>query len=257
MPNSTDLNSTERFSNRVEDYKKHRPNYPRELIRILTDHGALTENAVVADIGSGTGHLTKILLPHSQTVYGVEPNDEMRLEAEKYFYGLTNHISINGSAELTGLPDQSVDLLTAAQAFHWFDAEKTRREFKRILKPEGYVALIWNVRDTEADDFQRKYEQMLRTHIINYKQTFARTASNEHIHQFFAPNEVKIVQLANEQTFDLQALKGRLMSSSYAPKPPDPVFDILMRELEKLFIKFHRNDRVKFIYKTKIYLSQL
>ena len=251
------LHPTQRFSTRAENYKKHRPDYPEELVEILFEQGVLFQETIVADIGAGTGHLTKLLLPHARKVHAVEPNEAMRLEAEANFAGANNFISIGGTAEATGLPDHSIDLITVAQAFHWFDAEKTKREFRRIQKPRGFVALVWNVRDIMADEFQRQYNDILKFHIPHYKQTFAETTTDEHIFNFYGSADVEIFQLDNKQTFDLESLKGRLMSSSYSPKPSDPNFGGLMQDIEKLFQKFKRESRIRFIYKTKLYLGQL
>lgn len=251
------IDATERFSNRAEDYKKHRPGYPPEVIDFLQAKGALPDSAVIADIGAGTGLLTRLLLPHAKTVFAVDPNDAMRAEMERELGASNRFISINGTAEATGLDDDSVDLVTAAQAFHWFDAEKARAEFCRILKPGGFVALVWNLRDTEADDFQRDYETMLRTHLPDYRETHKRSAGDEHIFKFFAPTHVELFQTSNEQSFDLPSLKGRLFSSSYTPNSSDPAFDRLMRDVEKLFERHEKNNRVRFVYKTNLYLGQL
>ena len=248
---------TERFSNRVKDYKKHRPGYPPEVIGFLHATSALAQEAVVADIGAGTGLFTELLLPHARKVFAVEPNDAMRRELERELGASDRLISLNGAAEATDLQTGSVDLITSAQAFHWFDADKARAEFRRILKPGGFVALIWNLRDVEADDFQRDYEAMLRKHIPDYKETHKRSASDEHIMRYFAPEKVDIFQTANEQNFDLPALKGRLLSSSYTPKPPNPEFEALMQDVEKLFERSQVNGRVRFLYKTNLSLGRL
>ena len=252
-----DNQPTERFSNRVKDYKKHRPGYPQRLVEILVKNEALPPHSVVADIGAGTGHWSRELSPYVQKLYAVEPNDKMRGEAEIAFANEKNYVSLTGSAEATGLAENSVDLITAAQAFHWFDAEKARREFKRILKPGGHVALVWNVRDTEADEFQREYDNLLRTHIVDFKKTFARSASDKHIFRFYAPQQVEIFVAANDQIFDLDSLLGRLMSSSYAPKPPSPIYDTLIQEMTALFNRHNQNGRVRFNYQSKLYLGQL
>ncbi len=133
-----------RFSSRVENYIKYRPSYPIEIIDFLKEKNILTENTIIADIGSGTGILTRMFLDNNNQVYGVEPNKDMREAAEKLLQGFTNFTSLEGSAESTGIEENCVDLITAGQAFHWFDVEQAKREFKRILKPNGNIALIWN-----------------------------------------------------------------------------------------------------------------
>src|SRR6476469_8499971 len=138
--------STKRFSSRVENYIKYRPSYPPTVIDILTEHCQLTPAAVMADIGSGTGLLTELFLKHGNRVFGVEPNRAMREAGERLLAGYSNFTSVDGVAEATTLPDHSVAFVTAGQAFHWFDVAKTRQEFIRILQPQGWAVLVWNVR---------------------------------------------------------------------------------------------------------------
>ena len=137
---------TKRFSDRVEMYVKYRPHYPTAVLACLQEECGLTETAVIADIGSGTGILTKLFLDNGNRVYGVEPNDEMREAAESYLADYAKFVSVNGRSEATTLPDHSVEFITAGQAFHWFQWQETKAEFKRILKPNGIVALVWNER---------------------------------------------------------------------------------------------------------------
>lgn len=251
------IDAAKRFSNRVKEYKNHRPGYPPGVIDFLLAKDALLHGSVVADIGAGTGLLTRLLLPHTKVVYAVEPNDAMRGEMEQELAASEKLRSRKGTAEQTGLADHSIDLVAAAQAFHWFDADKARAEFRRILKPGGFVALIWNLRDVEADDFQRDYESMLRNLIPNYKETHKRSASDEPILRFFASAKIDFFQTSNAQSFDMPSLKGRLLSSSYTPKPPDPAFDLLISHVEKLFNQYQVNGRVRFYYKTNLYLGRL
>ena len=250
------MNSTQRFSNRVEDYHKHRPGYPEQIIDILKQERALLPDAIIADIGSGTGKLAEIFFNRAHTVYGVEPNDAMRRQAEKDFSDVQNFVSITGSAESTTLPPASIDLITAGQAFHWFDREKSFLEFKRILKPNGRVALVWNYRDIDADDLQRDYEAILANNIKDYKKLDHKTITDEKIADFFHKTDVKKYQLRNQQHFDLASLKGRALSSSYVPKPPDPTAERILSHIETLFEKYQQNGLVQFIYKTTLYLGQ-
>ncbi len=251
------MDSKERFSDRVNDYHKHRPTYPVQIISILQKEKALPPDAVVADIGSGTGMLTKLFFAQTKTVYAVEPNEAMRLQAEKDFYDVLNFVSINGSAEATTLPPASLDLITAAQAFHWFDRDKTRFEFKRILKPNGFVALVWNYRDIENDDLQRDYENILRTHIPRYKQLDHKTMTDDKIDNFFGTTDIKRYVLPNTQFFDLPSLKGRLLSSSYVPKPPNGITQRILESVDALFEHFQHNGKIRFVYQTQIYLGPL
>lgn len=117
--------SAERFSGRVADYLKYRPGYPEELLAFLRSECGLVPGSVVADVGSGTGKLAELFLSGGNTVFGIEPNAEMRLAAERLFSGRSGFHSVAGRAEATTLPDSSVDLVAVGQAFHWFDREKT------------------------------------------------------------------------------------------------------------------------------------
>jgi len=179
----------------------------------------------------------------------------MRKQAEEDFAATSNFFSISGTAESTNLPTGSIDLITAGQAFHWFDRKKAAAEFKRILKPDGYAALIWNYRDVEADDLQRMYENILEKHIPDYKQLDHKTMTDEIIRSFFN-SDVKKFMLPNFQLFDLESLLGRVLSSSYVPKPPDPIAEKVLSQVEELFNTCKHNSRIQFIYKTVVYLGQ-
>lgn len=251
------MDSKQRFSNRVKDYHKHRPAYPVGIISILKTEKSLPPDAIIADIGSGTGMLSKLFFAQAKTVYAVEPNENMRRQAEKDFANVPNFISINGSAEKTTLPPASIDFITAAQAFHWFDREKARAEFKRILKPNGNVALVWNYRDVENDDLQRDYENILSTHIPNYKQLDHKNMTDEKIHDFYGTTDIQQFSLPNSQLFDLSSFKGRVLSSSYVPKPPDATTQLILESVESLFEKFQQNGKIRFVYQTQMYLGQL
>ncbi len=143
MPN-THANSTERFSDRVENYIRFRPTYPAEVLKILRDGIGLSPAWTLADIGSGTGISAQLLLTNGNTVYGVEPNAPMREAAERLLAADCNFHSVPGTAEATTLPDASVDAVVAAQAFHWFDAPRALNEIARVLRPGGWLVLIWN-----------------------------------------------------------------------------------------------------------------
>ena len=146
------VNSQERFSDRVENYK-YRPGYPDQIIISLTQDFGLNQSSAVADIGSGTGILSELFLRNNNKVFAVEPNDAMRQAGERLLSGYTNFTTVSGTAEETTLASSSVDFVTAGQAFHWFDPQNSRREFRRILKPHGRVVLIWNDRRVDSNSF--------------------------------------------------------------------------------------------------------
>src|SRR6476469_2466819 len=162
--------SVERFSNRVENYVKYRPTYPPEILGVFRSEMGLNKQTVVADVGSGPGILTRLFLENGNVTFGVEPNNAMRQAAQTILKDFQNFRSVSGTAEATTLPDASVDIITAAQAFHWFDPEPTKAEFRRILKPGGWVSLIWNMRQLDSTPFLREYEQFILDNAVDYEQ---------------------------------------------------------------------------------------
>lgn len=246
-----------RFSNRVEDYIKYRPGYPPGVLRILEQRCAFSSSSVIADIGSGPGNLARIFLENGNEVFAVEPNSEMRNAGQQLLGSLRQYHSLEGSAENTGLTGHSVDLVTAAQAFHWFDWPRARVEFKRILKPRGWVALLWNDRRFESSPFQRDYEQLLFEYGTDYAHVKTEgRAAVEAISDFFSGRFEK-VSFDSSQLFDFPSLKGRLLSASYAPKPDHPNHRRMLAELERIFRKHAENDVVAFEYDTNMYFGQL
>lgn len=251
------VSSKDRFSLTVENYVKFRPHYPIEVIAILKNKCALSKKSVIADIGSGTGIFTRLLLENGNQVLGVEPNENMRKAGEDYLRNFKGFDSINGSSEKTTLTDHSVDIITVAQAFHWFDQAKIKSEFSRILKPDAYIVLLWNLRDNSYSDFMRDCENLLQTFGIDYNEICAEGVTDESIQQFFSPISVDIMCLPNRQSVDWTGLSGRLQSTSYVPKVGDENFDEMMVHAKTIFDKNQENGIVTFAYDTKIYISQL
>lgn len=248
-------NTVERFSNRVENYVKYRPGYPPEVLQSFRAEMNLTESAVIADIGSGTGISAKVFLENGNAVYGIEPNAAMRGAAEKFLKDFPKFESVDGTAENTGLEDDSVDFVTAAQAFHWFDPAKTRAEFCRILRAEGYVVLIWNERLLDATDFLRDYEKLLIKYGSDYEKVRHDNIDLNKLKDFFQ-NDFSQKTFRNVQTFDFDGLKGRLMSSSYMPTESDERFEPMITELRALFENRAENGRIEVLYDTNIFYSQ-
>ncbi|MGC9778152.1 MAG: class I SAM-dependent methyltransferase [Candidatus Heimdallarchaeota archaeon] len=183
---------TKRFSDRVENYVKYRPSYPKKLITVLKDKRIISDNSIIADIGSGTGIFTRILLDTGCKVFAVKPNDEMRNKAEASLLHFSYFISINGQAEQTTLDSNSINVLTVAQAFHWFDLEKTRKEFLRILKPEGYLVLVWNERLIDEVLFQKEYDSLLRQYCPEYVKVSYHKVTDEQINRFYGSSQIEI-----------------------------------------------------------------
>ena len=245
----------QRFSNRVANYVKYRPGYPPQVLELFKNEMGLTKDSVVADIGSGTGLSTKPFLENGNTVYGVEPNVAMREAAEEYLRDFRNFVSHDGTAENTNLDDASIDFVTASQAFHWFDPNKTRGEFIRILKPGGYIALIWNERQLDTTDFLREYEKLLIKHANDYEGVRHENIDQENLGEFFQTG-YKRATFPNEQVFDFEGLLGRVLSSSYMPAEDEPAFPALEKDLRAIFTNYAEQDRIKVFYDTNIYYKQ-
>lgn len=251
------MKATERFSDRVENYVKYRPGYPVEVLNRLRDAGVLKENSVIADIGSGTGISSWLFLENGFEVFGVEPNDEMRKAAEEYLSAYKRFHSVNGTAEATTLKDHSVNLILAGQAFHWFDAERSKQEFKRILQPGGYVVLMWNDRRTDSTDFLRSYEDLLQLFGTDYKKVNHKNIDENVFDSFFGKGKWNSFSVENFQDFTFEGLKGRLFSSSYVPAEDHPDSGFMINVLKKIFTRYQENGLVRFEYDTRVFYGQI
>jgi SAM-dependent methyltransferase len=253
MPDS--LNPTTRFSNRVENYVRYRPGYPDEIVTLLQHECGLTKDSVIADIGSGTGKLAELFLKSGCHVFGVEPNKEMREAGERMDY--PNFTSVDASAETTTLSSHGIDFVTAGQAFHWFDLDRCRAEFVRILKPGGWVVIIWNDRRDDTTPFLVAYENLLGKFGTDYAQAHHRRADKPEVIRAFYGIEPRFKNLHNVQHFDFEGLKGRLLSSSYAPVEGQPKHEEMLSELRRLFDAHQRDGMVAFEYDTHVYYGRL
>lgn len=249
-------NATSRFSDRVENYIRYRPGYPADAFNALKKECGLTASHVIADIASGTGIWTRTLLENENHVFGVEPNVDMRLAGERLLAKFPKFTSIAGSAEATTLADGSVDFVTSAQAAHWFNQAAARREFVRILKPGGWLALLWNEREVDTTPFLRDYEHLLLTYGTDYEDV-RHERTTDSVNEFFDPAPYEERVFANRQEFDYAGLEGRLLSSSYAPGPGHPKHEPMLRELRRIFDSRAVHGRVAFDYKTRVYFGRL
>lgn len=250
------LDPTKRFSNRVENYLKYRPTYPPELICLLESECGLTEAPVIADLGSGTGLLTELFLKHGNQVFGVEPNAEMRAAGERALAKYPRFTSVDAVAESTTLPDHSVDIIVAGQAFHWFDRQKARPEFVRILKPNGWVVLAWNGYRIETSPLMAAYQDLVVRYGTDYSEVQREVVGCD-VESFYAPGKCKCANLDFQQTFDYEGLKGRLLSASYAPEPNHPDYQAMLGDLRGIFDAHQKDGRVVFAYETELYFGQL
>ncbi|MEO1590598.1 MAG: class I SAM-dependent methyltransferase [Cyanobacteria bacterium J06632_22] len=254
---STPNDPTQCFTSRVTDYVRYRPGYPTALLDVLQQHCQLSPQTVIADVGSGTGKLTRLFLDHGNTVYGVEPNAAMRHTALQQLAAYSQFHSQSGRAEATGLPTASVSMVVAGQAFHWFDPIKTRQEFQRILLPQGWVVLVWNNRDL-TDAFQQAYEGLLREQAPDYGNVrHRRRIALEHIQQFYGPYIPQSITLTYRQPLDWTGLWGRLMSCSYAPPANHPNHRPLHDALAETFEAHQQQGVIQFVYQTQVYFGLL
>jgi SAM-dependent methyltransferase len=222
------------------------------LLALLERECGLRAGSSVADIGSGTGILSEQFLRFGCEVFGVEPNAEMRAAGERLLSSYAGFLSVDGRAEDTGLPGRSINLITAAQSFHWFDREVAAHEFRRILRPGGWVALIWNERLVDTP-FLEGYEALLGQYSPDYRSVDHRRLDAAAMDEFFGPGNWQLASMPNQQEFDLEGLLGRLNSSSYAPEPGAAAYEPLQADVTALFENHQRDGMVAFRYRTTVW----
>jgi SAM-dependent methyltransferase len=249
MPQAS--NPTSRFSNRVENYTRYRPGYPPAVLDTLRAETGLATDSVIADVGCGTGILSEMFLRNGNTVYGVEPNPEMREAGRRLLTGWPNFTSVEGTAEATTLAPSSVDFVTAAQSLHWFDLPRARTEFERILRPAGCMVVVWNDRLDESP-FMLDYRALLLRYSTDYVQVDHKRFTPEILGEFFG-GEIQVRTFPNHQVFDLEGLRGRLLSSSYVPLDSAP----MLEELAAIFARHQMNGAITFDYVTTLYWGAL
>ena len=248
------MNNADRFTNRVANYVKYRPSYPDSYLNYLTSEFGVSSKSVIADIGAGTGILSKLSAPRVRTVYAVEPNPEMRVAAAEYCKETPNVVIVDGSAEATSLPDDSVDFITAAQSFHWFDLEGARREFRRILKPGGTVALVWNVRDITTP-FGREYESLVKQHCLEYLGSGGGSAETLAYRLLFKNGVYDHRVFLNDRRLDLETLIGYSLSTSYAPVKGDENYPGFIKDLMELYERFNGGGSILLSMATHSYVG--
>jgi SAM-dependent methyltransferase len=252
----TRLDPTARFASRADAYRRARPGYPPALFdHVQARIGGLAGRRV-ADLGSGTGIFAAMLLERGCRVWAVEPNDAMRRAAEQELSGTPGFASVDGSAEATGLPGASVELVTAAQAFHWFDLAATAVEMRRILVASGWGAVVWNDRRLEGP-FLRAYEAFLLEWSNDYGAVRESYAVAERLDEVFAPGSLERSVFANHQDLDLDALRARLLSSSYLPGSADPRCAPMLEAAARLFDEHQRDGVVRLEYDCTLYLGRV
>ncbi len=248
------MDSTERFSGKADVYERCRPGYPEEWLDDLVRMLGLSCGSVVADVGSGTGKLTRHLMERGLSVYAVEPNDEMRAVAERTLGGYEGFRSRRGTAEATGLDGACADLVTAGQAFHWFDAAAFRKECRRILRNEGRVALVWTSR--VADDPVVLANARLCAEFCAEFKGFSGGMEQEgdsRFRRFFRDGVYEFREYANDLTFDLKGFLGRNLSASYALREGDAGYAAYLDALVRLFESASRDGVLTIPHRTRSY----
>jgi SAM-dependent methyltransferase len=248
---------TARFTDRVADYAKYRPSYPSALVGILRERLGLARAWTVADLGSGTGMSSEPFLDAGCRVVGVEPNAAMRAAAERLLGARPNFASVGGRAEATGLDELSIDLVVSGQAFHWFDRAAARDEALRILRPPKRALLMWNDWRPDYSPFLRDYDELLRSRMPERSEADHRDLGPRDFDAFFGEGKWEKVSVPNPKRQDLESLKGRMLSASYAPKEGDPGYAETIAGLESIFARHQRGGEVEFAYATELYFGEM
>jgi len=252
------VDSTLRFTDRVEDYVKARPGYPAELIALLERECGLTPASTVVDVGCGTGLLAKLFCDYACRIIGVEPNAAMRDAGRQFLNGYPNFEIVEGTAEALPLPGTSVDFITAGQAFHWFNQKEARHEFMRILKPNGWAVLVWNDREYSGSKFADAYEALLWKYGIDYAEVNHRgKATLTSFEQFFGNSTFAKATFPNVQHFDREGLIARVASASYMPSPGHERYPAMVEEVNSIFEDNQKDGLVAAKYETNVYYGQM
>lgn len=257
MTEPTLSDSTLRFTDRVADYVRYRPTYPARLIDWLRDSFGINPGWLVADVGAGTGISSELFLDAGHRVIAVEPNSAMREAAAQRLGSRQEFRTVGGRAEDTGLPDRSVDLICAAQSFHWFDQQAIRYEFARILRSGGLVAVFWNSRRLTGSPFLEQYEQLLLDYGTDYRQVADRYPNDQQMKDWFRDGYWGRTCFENCQSLDYESLRGRLLSSSYVPQPGHERYQPMLQALQRLFEACAEQGRVEMFYDTRVFIGSV
>ncbi|MGH9715707.1 MAG: methyltransferase domain-containing protein [Candidatus Acidiferrales bacterium] len=255
--NELPVNPTGRFTGRVEAYRRYRSRYPREIIALLREKCGLSPDSIVADIGAGTGMFSEIFLENGNRVFAVEPNADMRSACEELIARFPRLTCIDGTAEHTLLPGHSVDLIAAGRAFHWFDHEKCRPEFARILRPGGWVVLAGLGPRRKKEPIQQDYQAILREHGIDYSRLYDRYNVKEAVQRFFAGDAIEEAEFPGAEELTYEGLEGQTLSLSVTPKPDHPGFPAMQEALKSYFEKYQRDGKMRLPMNCHIYMGQL
>ena len=249
------LDSTRRFTRRADYYAKFRPTYPPEAIRLLREETGLKASDVIADLGSGTGLLSRLFLENGNLVFAVEPNGSMRRHAEKALAGFPRFVSVAGTAERTTLPRRSIDLIAVGQALHWFEPKRAVKEFSRISKPSASLCVLYNERKEEGE-FMLAYEELVRRN--ERDRAKVPNVDGEYARRFFRGERYSTFTIPNSQVLDLDGLLGRLLSASYIPAPNEKSrYAKLRKDVRRTFDTYNSGGCVTIVYDTTIFIGKV
>jgi len=246
--------STEIFSDRVQNYLAYRPSYSPVILDVLRAECLFNGESVIADIGSGTGLLSELFLNNGNFVFGIEPNLEMRNACENRLKAFSRFVSLAGRAEGTTLEDDSVDFVIAGQAFHWFNLEQTKQEFMRILKPKGWVIVVYNVARTDTP-FQLACQQFRVTYL---EEKGSETEETDIYSPFFGKGNFTEKRLEGvRQKFDMTGFAGRVLSSANAPEETTHRYTQMMDAIGTIFEQYQQDEKVEISYATEVVFGRL
>jgi SAM-dependent methyltransferase len=229
------------YAVRAEYYAKYRPRYPEDLLQVLREECGLLPDWVIADIGSGTGLLTELFLKNGNAAFGVEPDQAMREAGQHYLRSYAEFGSVAGTAERTTLPGGCADIVTVGQAFHWFDPVHAKAEFRRILKPDGWVALVWYQPADGGSPFLRSQSEVMGKYMRAQAPPPPNGLSEEALSRFLGEERSAVRTVEGLSILDLEGFKGAMLSSAYAPAPGDCDFEPMLAELTEAF-EHHQQD---------------
>lgn len=256
-PSESSVNPTGRFTGRVEAYRRYRSRYPREIIPLLHEKCGLMPESIVADIGAGTGMLAELFLENGNPVFAVEPNAEMRAACEELTAQYRRLTCVDGTAENTRLPDRSIDMIAVGRAFHWFDHAKCRPEFKRVLRPNGWVALVGQGPRRREDAVARDYQEILHQHGVDYTKLYSRYNVTEAVKGFFEDGVLQQAEFPGYEELTYEGLRGHTLSLSVTPQPDHPNYPGMQEALKEYFDKYQRDGKMRLPTNCHVYMGQL
>ena len=249
------MKNTDKFTQQSKHYESGRPSYAPELIQFLfKEH--LSEQAIISDIGAGTGKLTKPLLENGNRVIAVEPNDAMRQVAQETLKDFDHAHFVKGTDADTTLPNESIDAITVAQAFHWFDIHAFQKECKRILKPQGNVFLIWNMRDEDADINKKNFE-IFQKYCVNFGGFSGGIMKSDERMPLFFNGNYEVKAFANPLYYTKETFIKRALSASYSLQDGDEQFEAYLQELTTLFDQYEQSGVIEVPNETVVFFGNL